>query len=208
MYSPEQICRPLTLIIFLTDSIPSTSAENSSQEGAEAAENYSSSSSTYSSHMGTPIAKKGRLLCLDGGGIRGLVLVQMLLEIEKLAQTPVIHMFDWVAGTSTGGILALGLGCGKTMRQCMGLYLRMKEQCFVGSRPYPSQLLESILKENLGELTVMSDIKHPKIMVTAVMADRKPVDLHLFRNYTSVSDILGLVTSTSKFRLFHFFCLL
>lgn len=100
------------------------------------------------------------------------------------------------------------VGCGKTMRQCMGLYLRMKEQCFVGSRPYPSQLLESILKENLGELTVMSDIKHPKIMVTAVMADRKPVDLHLFRNYTSVSDILGLVTSTNKFRLFHFFCLL
>ncbi|XP_037905718.1 85/88 kDa calcium-independent phospholipase A2 isoform X2 [Hermetia illucens] len=182
-------------------SIPSTSAENSSQEGADAAENYSSSSSTYSSHMGTPIAKKGRLLCLDGGGIRGLVLVQMLLEIEKLAQTPVIHMFDWVAGTSTGGILALGLGCGKTMRQCMGLYLRMKEQCFVGSRPYPSQLLESILKENLGELTVMSDIKHPKIMVTAVMADRKPVDLHLFRNYTSVSDILGLVTSTNNRRV-------
>lgn len=142
---------------------------------------------------------RGRVLCLDGGGIRGLVLVQMLLEIEKLSQTPIIHLFDWIAGTSTGGILALGLGCGKTMRQCMSLYLRMKEQCFNGSRPYSSELLEAILKDNLGEWTVMTDIKHPKIMVTGVMADRKPVDLHLFRNYTSASDILGIVTPTSKY---------
>lgn len=147
-----------------------------------------------------PVSTKGgRLLCMDGGGIRGLILVQLLLEIEKLSQTPVHHMFDWVAGTSTGGILALGLGSGKTMRQCMCLYLRMKDQAFVGSRPYASDNLEALLKESLGEYTVMTDIKHPKIMVTGVMADRKPVDLHLFRNYTCASDILGIVTPTSEF---------
>lgn len=146
-----------------------------------------------------PVSTKGgRLLCMDGGGIRGLILVQLLLEIEKLSQTPVHHMFDWVAGTSTGGILALGLGSGKTMRQCMCLYLRMKDQAFVGSRPYASDNLEALLKESLGEYTVMTDIKHPKIMVTGVMADRKPVDLHLFRNYTCASDILGIVTPTSE----------
>lgn len=43
----------------------------------------------------TPIGR-GRLLCLDGGGIRGLVLVQMLLEVEQLAQCPINHLFDWV----------------------------------------------------------------------------------------------------------------
>lgn len=137
---------------------------------------------------------RGRLLCMDGGGIRGLVLVQMLLEIERIAQTPIHHMFDWVAGTSTGGILALALGAGKTMKQCMCLYLRMKEQAFVGSRPYTSDNLENLLKDTLGANTVMTDIKHPKVMITGVMADRKPVDLHLFRNYTSASDILGIVT--------------
>lgn len=142
---------------------------------------------------------RGRVLCLDGGGIRGLVLAQMLYEIENLAQTPISHMFDWIAGTSTGGILALGIGTGRTMKQCMCLYLRMKELAFVGSRPYPSENLENVLKDNLGHNTVMSDIQHPKIMVTAVMADRKPVDLHLFRNYKCASEILGIVTPTSIF---------
>lgn len=151
------------------------------------------------STSGSPTATKGgRLLCMDGGGIRGLILVQMLLEMEKMSHTPIHHMFDWVAGTSTGGILALALGAGKTMRQCMCLYLRMKDQAFVGSRPYASENLEALLKENLGEYSVMTDIKHPKIMVTGVMADRKPVDLHLFRNYTCASDILGIVTPTSE----------
>lgn len=170
-------------------------------------------SSASTSKAGSPTEANGgvgdaeptryRLLCLDGGGIRGIVLVQMLLEIEKLAQTPVHHMFDWVAGTSTGGILALALGAGKTMRQCLCLYLRMKEQAFVGSRPYASDNLENLLKDTLGAFSVMTDITHPKIMVTGVMADRKPVDLHLFRNYTSASDILGIVTPTREFISLH-----
>ena len=88
---------------------------------------------------------RGRLLCLDGGGIRGLVLVQMLLEIEQLSQTPINYLFDWIAGTSTGGILALAIGAGKTMKQCMCLYLRMKDLAFVGSRPYPSDLRKFFL---------------------------------------------------------------
>lgn len=147
---------------------------------------------------------RGRLLCLDGGGIRGLVLVQMLLEIEKLSQTPIRNMFDWMAGTSTGGILALGMGSGKTMRELLGLYLRMKEFTFVGSRPYPSEILEKLLKDYLGANSVMTDIVHPKIMVTGVMADRKPVCLHLFRNYKSPTDILGIATTIREFNLILF----
>lgn len=169
--------------------------------------------STSTSQSGSPTeaheaeTPRCRLLCLDGGGIRGIVLIQMLLEIERLAQSPIQHMFDWVAGTSTGGILALGLGAGKTMQQCLCMYLRMKEQAFIGSRPYASDNLENLLKDNLGAFSVMTDITHPKIMVTGVMADRKPVDLHLFRNYTSASEILGIVTPTRKLGI-HTICII
>ncbi|XP_014367859.2 85/88 kDa calcium-independent phospholipase A2 [Papilio machaon] len=134
--------------------------------------------------------KQGRLLCLDGGGIRGLVLVQLLINLEAAIGKPIIDCFDWMAGTSTGGILALALASGKNLRECQQLYFRMKEFAFAGLRPYPSEPLETILKDCLGTETVMADLSHPKLMILAVLADRKPVDLHIFRNYQSPQEIL------------------
>lgn len=142
--------------------------------------------------QGVRSMKGGKLLCLDGGGIRGLLLSQMLLELELVIKKPIISCFDWIAGTSTGGILALGLASGKSLKEILCLYFRMKEHTFIGSRPYPSEALENILKESFGTDTVMSDIKAPKVLITGVLADRKPVDLHLFRNYESPSSILKI----------------
>lgn len=53
------------------------------------------------------------MLCLDGGGIRGIVLIQMLIAMEKAAAVPIKECFDWIGGTSTGGILAIGIAIGK-----------------------------------------------------------------------------------------------
>ncbi|HXB10499.1 MAG TPA: patatin-like phospholipase family protein, partial [Bacteroidia bacterium] len=54
------------------------------------------------------------ILCLDGGGIRGILTVQLLKQIEQLAGIPCYQLFDMVAGTSTGGILAGLIASGKT----------------------------------------------------------------------------------------------
>ena len=54
-----------------------------------------------------------RILFLDGGGIRGLVLIEVLIQLQRLTGTSVVKMFDWIVGTSTGGILALALVYGK-----------------------------------------------------------------------------------------------
>ncbi|XP_059496478.1 85/88 kDa calcium-independent phospholipase A2 isoform X2 [Stegostoma tigrinum] len=124
-----------------------------------------------------------RLLCLDGGGIRGLVLIQLLIAIEQVAGQPVRELFDWISGTSTGGILALAIVHGKSMQYLRCLYFQMKDEVFKGSRPFSSVPLEEFLKKEFGENTKMTDVTKPKVMVTGTLADRHPGELHLFRNY-------------------------
>ncbi|HLZ46649.1 MAG TPA: patatin-like phospholipase family protein [Gemmatimonadales bacterium] len=50
-----------------------------------------------------------RILSIDGGGIRGIIPAMILAELEQRAQRPTCRLFDLIAGTSTGGILALAL---------------------------------------------------------------------------------------------------
>lgn len=50
-----------------------------------------------------------KMLALDGGGIRGILPAMMLAELERRAPQSVCALFDLLAGTAPGGILALGL---------------------------------------------------------------------------------------------------
>ncbi|KAF1042560.1 MAG: hypothetical protein GAK38_04275 [Xylophilus sp.] len=65
-----------------------------------------------------------RILSIDGGGIRGLFPAAYLAEIERrfLGGASIAKYFDMVAGTSTGGIIALGLATGKTAREISQVY--------------------------------------------------------------------------------------
>src|SRR6202165_3519659 len=60
-----------------------------------------------------------RILSIDGGGIRGIIPAKVLAKIEELTQQTVAELFDVIAGTSTGGILALGLTCPGADRKLM-----------------------------------------------------------------------------------------
>jgi len=50
-----------------------------------------------------------KILSLDGGGIRGVISALILDEIERRTKKPISSLFNLIAGTSTGGLLALGL---------------------------------------------------------------------------------------------------
>jgi len=78
-----------------------------------------------------------KILSIDGGGIRGIVPATVLAEIERRTRRPVAKLFDLVAGTSTGGILALGLAIpkkpkGKLYRadEFAGMYAREGPRIF------------------------------------------------------------------------------
>ena len=54
-----------------------------------------------------------RILFLDGGGIKGLVQLEVLMQLEEATGRKVTELFDWIVGTSTGGVIALTLVYGE-----------------------------------------------------------------------------------------------
>ncbi len=59
--------------------------------------------------MNTKARPKYKILSIDGGGIRGIIPALLLAENERRTQKPIFSLFDLITGTSSGGILALGL---------------------------------------------------------------------------------------------------
>ncbi|MFT8246441.1 CBASS cGAMP-activated phospholipase [Roseomonas sp. BN140053] len=76
-----------------------------------------------------------RILSIDGGGICGILPAAILAELESrfLGGRSVAGYFDMVAGTSTGGIIALGLAHGLTGRDVQRFYMEKGEQIFPNS---------------------------------------------------------------------------
>jgi predicted acylesterase/phospholipase RssA len=72
-----------------------------------------------------PADRPFRILSIDGGGIRGIFPAAVLAEVERdLGGASAGDYFDLIAGTSTGGIIALGLGLGMPASRILDLYLR------------------------------------------------------------------------------------
>jgi uncharacterized protein len=70
------------------------------------------------------MAERVRVLSIDGGGIRGIIPALVLAELERLAGRRTFELFDLIAGTSTGGILACALCAPDPLpaSQIVGLY--------------------------------------------------------------------------------------
>jgi patatin-like phospholipase/acyl hydrolase len=69
---------------------------------------------------------------MDGGGIRGVFPAAFLAELESrfLGGSSIANHFDMIAGTSTGGIIALALAHGMTAREALNIYLDRGERIF------------------------------------------------------------------------------
>lgn len=63
-----------------------------------------------------------RILSIDGGGIKGTQPAAFLATLEQDLERPIGEYFDLIAGTSTGGILAIGLALGHSAKDLLKLY--------------------------------------------------------------------------------------
>jgi uncharacterized protein len=75
-----------------------------------------------------------KILAIDGGGIKGVVPAAFLASIEEQIGEPIAGYFDLIAGTSTGGIIALGLGLGIPAAEILRFYEDLGPQVFAGNR--------------------------------------------------------------------------
>ncbi|MDE0068777.1 MAG: CBASS cGAMP-activated phospholipase [Caldilineaceae bacterium] len=115
-----------------------------------------------------PKGQEFRILSIDGGGIRGIFPAAFLsgLEYRFLDGKAITPYFDLIAGTSTGGIIALGLGSGLTASDLLDLYLHRGREVFpplpIIARPaarflnyfkyrYSRQALTNVLQDTFGE---------------------------------------------------------
>lgn len=133
------------------------------------------------------------ILSIDGGGIRGIIPATFLIELEKRTGRPVCGLFDLIAGTSTGGILAATLTLpneyGKpkySAEQVRSAYFEHGGAIFHKSllrsvatlgglaRPaYSPRTLESMLRQYLGNARLHTTLT--EILVTAYdMASSTP----------------------------------
>lgn len=75
-----------------------------------------------------------RVLAIDGGGLKGVFPASFLASVEEAIGSPVADYFDLIVGTSTGGIIALGLGLGLSARQVLDFYSEHGPRIFAGNR--------------------------------------------------------------------------
>ena len=105
-----------------------------------------------------------QILSLDGGGLKGLFTAAYLAEWEAHTGRRVVDTTDLIAGTSAGGIIALGLGAGYCAQELVDFFREHARTIFpaeridgvgrvrqaLGSR-YRAEPLESVLDEYFGD---------------------------------------------------------
>ncbi len=115
--------------------------------------------------------KPRKILSLDGGGIRGIITLEILAEMEtqlkhKLNASGSFRLadyFDYIGGTSTGAIIAAGLSIGMSVKELLDFYMHkgkdMFDKNFILKRwkaLYESGPLLNMLKETFGADTTLA----------------------------------------------------
>jgi uncharacterized protein len=142
-----------------------------------------------------------RILSIDGGGIRGIIPATVLAEMEKRTGKPISKLFHLIAGTSTGGILALGM----TMPGADGnphfsaedgvrLYENEGPRIFpqsvwqrmrsVVEEQYPAAPIEAVLDEYFGETRLKDALTN--VFITSYEIERRAP--WFFRSYRAKED--------------------
>jgi patatin-like phospholipase/acyl hydrolase len=74
-----------------------------------------------------PIRGRGlRILAMDGGGMKGMAMVEILKHLEAVGGKRIWELFDVIGGTSTGALLGMAVGVFRMgLQECRDLYTNL-----------------------------------------------------------------------------------
>jgi hypothetical protein len=133
-----------------------------------------------------------RILALDGGGIRGVFSLEILLRIETLLREHfkdpklvLADKFDFFAGTSTGAIIATGLSWGMPVEEILEFYLQHGRTMFqpvpwyrpfkrflvsrYEAKPLSDMLRRIFSEDGKGEVPALLDSKRLRTLLLVVL---------------------------------------
>jgi Patatin-like phospholipase len=132
-----------------------------------------------------------RILSIDGGGTKGMFPASFLAHIESaLRLRSVADHFDLIAGTSVGGIIAIGLGLGISAQEMVSFFIENGPKIFPDSGPikksfrlfsgkdrYSSKNLETALATAFGHRTIGDSTV--RLLIPTFDANR--ADIHIYK---------------------------
>lgn len=138
----------------------------------------------------SPAVERFQILALDGGGAKALFTAHVLARLEQDLDVSIKDSFDLIAGTSAGGIVALGLGAGLTPSEIVEHYEELVEAVFPAARRrlwrrsrqltspiYDGDALRTALTKVLGERLLADSAK--RLLIPAWDVQRGSV--HIFK---------------------------
>lgn len=163
-----------------------------------------------------------RILSIDGGGIRGVMVMELLMKLEKLTGKRIFELFDLCVGVSTGAILVCTLAAEANMTVQEGLQLYKKISHKIFHRPstfdvlsatsrlvfshayYDTALWESFLKKHIGYRRIIdtSKLAHcPKVCCISTTVTDERIDAHIFRNYAMPPNVHSVYNGSHNAKL-------
>ncbi|XP_023935076.1 calcium-independent phospholipase A2-gamma [Bicyclus anynana] len=168
-----------------------------------------------------PTKSRGpNILSIDGGGIRGIIAIEILRHLERLTGRRVQDLFDYIVGVSTGAIIAAvissGVGNLDTANQ---MYHTLSKQMFgntslIGGTSrlvwthsyYDTDAWEKMLQDNLQDCTLTECNRHdtPKMaLVSCVVNSGSRLAPFLFRTYECGFRVRSVFAGSSRAKLWH-----
>lgn len=135
------------------------------------------------------MSKKFKILSIDGGGIRGVFSAIILNKIEEKFNVRLNELFDLVAGTSTGSILASAIACDISLEEVIDLYKNEGKKIFskrfsgtlgLFKSKYDNTELKSLLKDKFGNKTLSDSSLKTRLLIPTT--DISNGDVHVIKS--------------------------